>query len=235
MKCIVKITIDPKARGPSFSVQYQVYQVPHAPHAPPASGIPDALGVPGTPGTPGAPGTSDTESMSIRFIIPKPWQTNFIIKRLSEIIQFNKPCELVLSGCPPAIKDNEDAWNSLRDILRPINKQNFVIPTPPEPSYNMPFPPANFEYRLPLLTPQAVGSIEPPINEYIDMSKVDANRARRSIATMKIHIKEYGAHPNFSDTHTQKNRNKVWNYIKSSLGVPNMSIDEALYIASQLS
>jgi len=267
--CRVNVIIDPKARDQSFSVRYGVAEIR---------------------------GT-DRETMSIKFVLPKPWQVNFIAKRLGEILHFNRPFEIELGKCPTNVKENNEFKETVRDILYSINQKNFVIPEPPEPNFDQPFPPPGFEYNrsslsgspissnvpLPsaqparqeavlqpvaqpisqstpqlippgLLAPNMMNAQNPPPNaqqsyykitsspannvqsvqaEYIDMGKVDVNRARRSIATMKIHIKEYGAHPNFSDMST-KNRSKICNYMRSTLAIPNMSMDEALYITSQI-
>ena len=56
----------------------------------------------------------------------------------------------------------------------------------------------------------------------------------QQIVMLQRHTKEYGAHPNFTDTRTVKNRNKIWNYIKTALAEPLLSLDDALYIAKFL-
>jgi hypothetical protein len=67
------------------------------------------------------------------------------------------------------------------------------------------------------------------------MSKVNVPRAMRLVPTIELHIKQYGSNPDFSVFHTDKNRKKIHNYVKSAAAIPNMTMDEAIYIASHIS
>lgn len=49
---------------------------------------------------------------------------------------------------------------------------------------------------------------------------------------IRQHAAEHGAAPNFANINTSRQRNAVWNYIKSALARPTMSMDEALSVAS---
>jgi hypothetical protein len=228
LKCRIKIIVDVKARNPSFSVRYEVSENENVRYA------------------------------LVKFIVGKMSQINFIAKQLGEFLHFKQPCEVVIDKWSPSLGDNKDFINILRDVMSSPNKP-FILPARPEPSFDLPFPPIGFEYRNltpsvqlapsapPELVEQSLLSIsstpdlsepreprKPSIMDYIDMSKVDTIRAKRSVATMKVHIREYGSHPDFANIHTQKNRAKIHNYMKSTLAIPHMTVDEALYIASQL-
>lgn len=53
-------------------------------------------------------------------------------------------------------------------------------------------------------------------------------------ATLKTHVSNYGAAPNFEDFSTEKNKKKIHNYIKTALAMPKLTIDQAVLIASAM-
>jgi hypothetical protein len=207
MTARVNVIIDAKATDQSMSVRYGISE-------------------------------DDKETVSIKFVLQNIRQINFIVSKLAELVQFKRPFEMEFGKCPSDVRDNVEFKTKLCDILRPINPQQFVVPS--NPKVGLPFPPPGFVQSIQSVQP--VQPVQPvqlvqermDVSEFIDMSKVDTLRAKRSVATMKVHIKEYGAHPNFSDMASQKNRTKILNYMKSALAIPGLGLDEALYVASQL-
>lgn len=217
LTCRVNVIIDPKASDQSFSIRY---------------GVNDR----------------DRETISLKFVIPKHWQAQFMVRRFREIVAMIRPCNVEIGKCPTQLIENTEFQELLRNTMYPINCENFTLPIQPQPNYSMPFPPPGFAFssnagmndngihnRSNMESISYVDVPAPvPMDDYVNMDNVDEQRARRSIATMKIHVKEYGAHPDFKDIHTEKNRRKIWNYLKSSLAIPSLNIDEALYIASRI-
>jgi hypothetical protein len=54
------------------------------------------------------------------------------------------------------------------------------------------------------------------------------------VTAAKSYADNYGTHPDFSITHTDKGRKKIHNYLKACLAKPHMTITDALLIAKQL-
>ena len=50
----------------------------------------------------------------------------------------------------------------------------------------------------------------------------------------KLHVQNYGCNPNFANIATEKNRQKIHNYLSSHLAMPQLSMNTALIIAKQL-
>lgn len=210
INCRVSVIIDPKARDQSFSLRYGLAQA----------------------------SAGDQENVTLKFVLQGHWQAKFMAKRLQEVIRMLKPCNVQLNKLPKQLQDDVEFQETIRDVMYPIIPENFVlpdVPTVPTVPDTLIAPPKfviTGESAANPANPALAGFSE--FDDYIDMQNVDMRRVQRSIATMKIHVKEYGAHPNFSDMNTEKKRRKIWNYMKSSLAIPALSLDEALYIASRL-
>lgn len=209
INCRVSVVIDPKARDQSFSLRYGLAQA----------------------------SAGDQENVTLKFVLQGHWQAKFMAKRLQEVIRMLKPCNVQLNKLPKQLQDDVEFQETIRDVMYPIIPENFVLPDVPDTSDtsdtsdSLIVPP-----KFIITGGSVVNSAEfsGEFDDYIDMQNVDMRRVQRSIATMKIHVKEYGAHPDFSDMTTEKKRKKIWNYMKSSLAIPALSLDEALYIASRL-
>jgi len=80
-------------------------------------------------------------------------------------------------------------------------------------------------FERPLTKPIAV----PMTSRYVDDTPAYIYEYADKI---RQHAAEHGAAPNFANINTSRQRNAVWNYIKSALARPTMSMDEALSVAS---
>jgi hypothetical protein len=170
----------------------------------------------------------DHKNLTVKFVLVTHYQINFMISELERIIDIKQPCDIEFNfnKCPPAIRDDVDIKNKLRNILYPKPQHlQFLTPTP-QPNL---FPPAGFTAHASGAPAHAIS-----VNDYIDMQKVNESRAARLIPTIHLHIREHGANPDLTVLHTEKGRKKIWNYIKSAGAVPNMTMDESLYIATRV-
>ena len=165
---------------------------------------------------------SGVRIVTVTFTLQKMSQINMIAAELEKLINVKDVLELEFIDCP----DDADFRSCIRRIFCSYVPETFMLPE--RGKYAVP----NIKYTD---GPNSMDSLdstpEPPV---IDMSKVNMQRAVRLIHTVRLHVKEHGAHPDFTAVHTEKNRKKILNYIKSACAVPSMTMDEALYIAGQL-
>lgn len=206
MICRIKVKIYPKSRDQSVSVRYAVEVV----------------------------NGTDVRVAVVTFTLQKPSQLNFMASELEKFIMVKDVCELEFVDVP----DNNEFRATMRKILCSHVPNAFVLPE--RRTYAVP----DINYAAHELIPKFAApvpsipsmSAEPVLIEepLVNMEKVNMQRAARLIPTMRLHVKEHGANPDFTVMHTEKNRKKIWNYIKSATAQQSMTLDEALYIASQI-
>jgi hypothetical protein len=207
--CRAIVQIDHSARDQSFSLRYGVAK--------------DSSG-------------TDIKKVSLKFVLQNPWQLNFVTSELESFLSIHKQCtlDIDLSKCPKDVQDNNEFKTKIRKMFIPLQPDNFVLPQ----QQNNLFPPQDFAFAPQVPQPQFPTPVQPApviqIENYIDMTKVNTQRADRLVPTMRVHIQQYGANPDFKSYATEKNRKKICNYIRSATATPSMTIDEAIYIASRV-
>ena len=69
----------------------------------------------------------------------------------------------------------------------------------------------------------------------VNSEGVPASMEYKKLASiLKMHIEQFGAAPDFRNNFSEKNKTKIYNYIKSNMAMPKLTMEQALHIADEV-
>jgi len=148
---------------------------------------------------------SPKQNLHVKLMLQNVNDLSSVVDELRKqiVIRHEYSVRFNLTNVPSIIKENKKFQDEILDLFK-------FHTTPTSPS-------------IPMIQTVSIAS------EKLTIPEVELN----ILATeLKERIKTYGANPDLKNVYTTKGKQKIYNYVKTSLARPNINLDDALAIAN---